>query len=204
MARLSTTKQRWFVADIAASAAGGYSTGIYGTATPLDIIYQMNHSETQVIIVDCQKQLNKMMRAAPGLCSVKEVRCRCHCETECVLLLTLNTPQIIVLYKPDEEPRGLDAHRDEDKLTEPIKIREMIESGEQADIGVTIDDIEKNSAWAKEVAEGKHIHYWDDLMALVDTPANKEKLQKEVHHREVQVKVDDCYTLIYTSGTTGR
>ena len=110
-----------------------------------------------------------------------------------------------MLYKPDKEPRGLAPHREEDKVTDPIDIREMITSGEQADIGITVEDIEKNTEWAKELAEGKHIHYWDDIMASVNAPGEaKDKLQKEVHHREKQVKIDDCYTLIYTSGTTGR
>ena len=112
--------------------------------------------------------------------------------------------KIIVLYKPDQEPRGLQVHRDEDKSTEPIKIKEMISSGEQADIGITVSDVEENEQWARELGEGKHIHYWEDLLAMVSEGAKMDALQKEVHHREKQVKVDDCYTLIYTSGTTGR
>lgn len=51
----------WFIADLAAIFAGGFSAGIYTTNGPEAIEYVVNHSKSQFIVAEDKKQLDKIL-----------------------------------------------------------------------------------------------------------------------------------------------
>lgn len=61
----------WSIVDIAAIAAGGVGVGIYPTSSPEQCEFIINHSDAEFVVVDRQKQLEKL--TALELPKVKEI-----------------------------------------------------------------------------------------------------------------------------------
>eukprot|EP00948_MAST-09A_sp_MAST-9A-sp1_P001120 g1120.t1 len=79
---------QWFIAEYAAGEAGGYGAGIYQTSNPDQVSYIVRHSESQIIVVDGELQLQKVKNMAHSLV-----------DDEC--------KAVIVMFRPGFEPRGI-------------------------------------------------------------------------------------------------
>lgn len=67
---LGTNQPEWVIFDVAAMAVGAMPAGIYPTNTPEECAYVVNHSESSVILVQDQDQLDKILAKRselPGL-----------------------------------------------------------------------------------------------------------------------------------------
>lgn len=65
--------KQWFIADLGAIFAGGYTSGIYTTNSPEQCQYVCAHSDSQIVIVENQKQLEKFLEVRHELPQVKAV-----------------------------------------------------------------------------------------------------------------------------------
>ncbi len=61
VAILGYNRPEWFVADLAAIAAGGHPTGIYSTLTPEQIHYVVDHAETAIAVVENEGDLARIL-----------------------------------------------------------------------------------------------------------------------------------------------
>ncbi len=64
VAILGFNRPEWFVADLAAIAAGGVPTGIYTTSTPEQCRYIADHCDAAVVVVEDERYLSLFDRAA--------------------------------------------------------------------------------------------------------------------------------------------
>jgi long-subunit acyl-CoA synthetase (AMP-forming) len=64
VAILGANRPEWFVADLAAIAAGGVPTGIYATSTPEQCRYIAEHCDAAVVVVEDERYLPLFDRAA--------------------------------------------------------------------------------------------------------------------------------------------
>jgi long-subunit acyl-CoA synthetase (AMP-forming) len=67
---LARSRHEWFVADLAAIAAGGLPTGIYTTSTPEQAGYIVAHAEAAVVVLEDKEQwtrLRPVLGAAPAV-----------------------------------------------------------------------------------------------------------------------------------------
>eukprot|EP00049_Salpingoeca_infusionum_P008170 m.132320 g.132320 ORF g.132320 m.132320 type:complete len:173 (+) comp13933_c0_seq1:282-800(+) len=58
---LGFNSPEWFIADIGAIFAGAFASGIYTTNGPQAVHYVVEHSRSQVVVVEDTKQLNKVL-----------------------------------------------------------------------------------------------------------------------------------------------
>ncbi|CAB1117569.1 unnamed protein product [Ectocarpus sp. CCAP 1310/34] len=63
----------WFIANMGAIAAGGIPAGIYTSNLPEACQYITNHSEAEVVVVENEAQLDKFVKLAATLTSVKAI-----------------------------------------------------------------------------------------------------------------------------------
>jgi len=70
---LSFNRPEWFIADLATMYAGGVPAGIYPTDTSSGVKYIVNHSECQIVVVENQRQLEKLRVIKNQLLHVKEI-----------------------------------------------------------------------------------------------------------------------------------
>eukprot|EP00518_Triparma_eleuthera_P009611 CAMPEP_0182486996 /NCGR_PEP_ID=MMETSP1319-20130603/47678_1 /TAXON_ID=172717 /ORGANISM="Bolidomonas pacifica, Strain RCC208" /LENGTH=1795 /DNA_ID=CAMNT_0024689105 /DNA_START=37 /DNA_END=5420 /DNA_ORIENTATION=- len=216
---LSYNRKEWFFADVAAIYAGGVPAGIYPTDTPKQIEYILNHSEAQFIVVENQKQLEKVRAIRNKLIHLKEV-------------LVMEDKDSISL-----QDRGIVKKSAAQVANEKTADDE---AGEGADDESSA--IEEESEWAMAFEE--HVHYWSDVREIYYTDDEKtapptfskhgvlEKLNKyvcctkgrphvlggktahktaeeldaldlEATKRVADITPEDVLCMIYTSGTTG-
>ncbi|XP_070524552.1 very long-chain-fatty-acid--CoA ligase bubblegum isoform X2 [Cardiocondyla obscurior] len=64
---------KWFIADLAAIYAGGLATGIYTTNSPEACQYCAEHSRANIIIVEDNKQLQKILQIKHNLTHLKAI-----------------------------------------------------------------------------------------------------------------------------------
>ncbi|MCL0090357.1 long-chain fatty acid--CoA ligase [Dehalococcoidia bacterium] len=70
---LSETRYEWMQADIAILTAGGVTVTIFPTLSPTTVQYIANHSDSKMIFVENQEQLNKVLLVWEELPQLKEV-----------------------------------------------------------------------------------------------------------------------------------
>jgi long-chain acyl-CoA synthetase len=58
---LSENNPRWLFADIGCQSAGGITVGIYTTNAPFEVEYIIRHSDSSVVIVENEEQLDKVL-----------------------------------------------------------------------------------------------------------------------------------------------
>ena len=58
---LSENNPEWFAADIGCQSAGGITVGIYTTNAPFEVQYIIGHSESRMILVEDEEQLDKVL-----------------------------------------------------------------------------------------------------------------------------------------------
>ncbi|XP_011693224.1 PREDICTED: very long-chain-fatty-acid--CoA ligase bubblegum [Wasmannia auropunctata] len=63
----------WFIADLAAIYAGGFATGIYTTNSPEACQYCADHSQANIIVVEDEKQLGKILQIKHNLPHLKAI-----------------------------------------------------------------------------------------------------------------------------------
>ena len=61
VAILAGNVPEWTIVDIAAIAAGGVGVGIYPTSSAVQCEYIINHSEAEIVVVDTNEQLDKVL-----------------------------------------------------------------------------------------------------------------------------------------------
>lgn len=70
---LSANRLEWPVADLAAMALGAVPAGIYATSTPEQVAYVVDHCEAEVIFVDDEAQLKKVLQVRAKLPRLRHV-----------------------------------------------------------------------------------------------------------------------------------
>ena len=70
---LGFNSPEWFISDIGAIFAGGFATGIYATNTPEAVEYVAKHSEANVLVVENNQQLQKVLQIWDNLPALKAV-----------------------------------------------------------------------------------------------------------------------------------
>lgn len=63
----------WFISDLAAIYAGGFATGIYTTNSPEACQYCAEHSQANIIVVEDDKQLQKILQIKHNLPHLKTI-----------------------------------------------------------------------------------------------------------------------------------
>src|SRR4030095_14059723 len=63
----------WPISDIGTIAAGGVGVGLYPTSSPEQSQYIINHSEAEIVLVDSQAQLEKVLSIRSRLPTVKHI-----------------------------------------------------------------------------------------------------------------------------------
>ena len=64
---LGFNSPEWLIANVGAIAAGGFAAGIYTTNNPEQCQYIANHCKARVIVVEGQKQLDKILEVRSSL-----------------------------------------------------------------------------------------------------------------------------------------
>lgn len=70
---LASDAPAWFIANQAAIAAGGIPTGHYVTNSPEQVRYVAEHSRSQIMVVDSEEQLRKVIQVQRDLPELKAV-----------------------------------------------------------------------------------------------------------------------------------
>ena len=70
---LGTNTPEWVVFDVAAMAVGALPAGIYPTSSPEECAYVLNHSQSPVVLVQNEMQLDKVLAVRDGIPSLKHV-----------------------------------------------------------------------------------------------------------------------------------
>ncbi len=73
VAILGFNSPEWFIADLAAVLADSFAVGIYATNSPDMCKYMANHCKANIIVVEDEKQLEKILKVKqdlPGLCFI--------------------------------------------------------------------------------------------------------------------------------------
>eukprot|EP00519_Triparma_laevis_P014602 CAMPEP_0182490026 /NCGR_PEP_ID=MMETSP1321-20130603/11_1 /TAXON_ID=91990 /ORGANISM="Bolidomonas sp., Strain RCC1657" /LENGTH=1839 /DNA_ID=CAMNT_0024692153 /DNA_START=12 /DNA_END=5531 /DNA_ORIENTATION=- len=215
---LSYNRKEWFFADVGTIFAGGIPAGIYPTDTPKQIEYILNHSESQFVVVENQKQLEKIRNIRNKLLHLKEV-------------IVMENKEDVAL-----EDKGLIRKNAAQQANDNAAADE---DGEPQDGDEGGSAIEEESDWAMEFEN--HVHYWSDIRELyytdnedtasadakfgsvvgslvrtvtckklkpkfkcpTKTDEELEMLDFEALKRRSEVKPEDVLCMIYTSGTTG-
>lgn len=73
VAILAGNVAEWAIADVGTIAAGGVGVGIYPTSSAEQCAFIINHSDAEFLVVDTQKQLEKILQIRDGLTKVKEI-----------------------------------------------------------------------------------------------------------------------------------
>ncbi|XP_043832340.1 long-chain-fatty-acid--CoA ligase ACSBG2-like isoform X1 [Dromiciops gliroides] len=70
---LGFNSAEWLIADIGAIFAGGLAVGIYTTNSPDACEYVLNHSQTNILVVENEIQLNKILQVKEKLSYLKAI-----------------------------------------------------------------------------------------------------------------------------------
>ena len=73
VAILGSNSPEWFSCAVGAVLAGGVVTGVYTTNTPEAIAYQLQHSQTNVAVVDSDAQLQKVLQVKHKLPELRTI-----------------------------------------------------------------------------------------------------------------------------------
>jgi long-chain acyl-CoA synthetase len=101
---LANTRKEWLYADLGALAAGGVSSGIYPTDSPAQVEYLCADSDTRVLFVENEEQLDKALEAR-----VRLPRLRSIVVFDTKGLESFSDPQVTTLERLVEEGRALAA-----------------------------------------------------------------------------------------------
>ncbi|MBW1669112.1 MAG: AMP-binding protein [Deltaproteobacteria bacterium] len=61
VAILGDNRPEWLICHLAAMTAGGVTCGIYSTSSPDQVAYELKHSETKILFVENEEQLDKVL-----------------------------------------------------------------------------------------------------------------------------------------------
>ncbi len=64
---LGDNRPEWLICHIAAMAAGGATCGIYPTSAPEQIAYVVGHSESKILFLENEEQVDKVLQILPQL-----------------------------------------------------------------------------------------------------------------------------------------
>ncbi|XP_043946698.1 long-chain-fatty-acid--CoA ligase ACSBG2-like [Protopterus annectens] len=70
---LGFNSQEWFIADVAAILAGGFAVGIYTTNSPEACLYCAENSDCNILVVENQKQLKKILEVQDNIPNLKAI-----------------------------------------------------------------------------------------------------------------------------------
>ena len=101
---LANTRKEWLYADLGALAAGCVSSGIYPTDSPAQVEYLCADSDTRVLFVENEEQLDKALEVRPRL-----PRLRSIVVFDTKGLESFSDPQVTTLERLLEEGRALAA-----------------------------------------------------------------------------------------------
>jgi len=101
---LANTRKEWLYADLGALAAGGVSSGIYPTDSPAQVEYLCADSDTRVLFVENEEQLDKALEAR-----VRLPRLRRIVVFDAKGLESFSDPQVTTLERLLDEGRALAA-----------------------------------------------------------------------------------------------
>ncbi len=73
VAILANTRIEWAMSDMAILAAGAITVPIYGSSTPADCVYILNHCEVKAVIVENAKQLTKLLEQRAELKFLEQI-----------------------------------------------------------------------------------------------------------------------------------
>jgi long-chain acyl-CoA synthetase len=73
VAILAQTSERWAITDMAIQCLGGITVGIYPTLLPLQVRYQLEHSEAALLIVEDEAQATRCLSFTEELTSMRHV-----------------------------------------------------------------------------------------------------------------------------------
>ena len=113
---LAQTRLEWVVADMAIIIGGGVSVGIYPSLLGRDCAYVLDHSDTEILIVEDREQLEKIVPERGNLSKLKK---------------------IVIIDGPTDEAHGVLSWDDLLKLGDQVEETRLHESGEQ----LTPDDL---------------------------------------------------------------
>ncbi len=66
VAVLGENRPEWLYCHLGIQAAGGATCGIYATSAPEQILYLLNHSESRLVFLENEEQLDKVFSILPG------------------------------------------------------------------------------------------------------------------------------------------
>ncbi|XP_014480935.1 PREDICTED: very long-chain-fatty-acid--CoA ligase bubblegum [Dinoponera quadriceps] len=70
---LGFNSPQWFIADLAAIYAGGFAAGIYTTNSPEACQYCLEHGQANIVVVEDEKQLAKILKIKSNLPNLKAI-----------------------------------------------------------------------------------------------------------------------------------
>ena len=70
---LGFNSPEWILSDVAAIFAGGFATGIYPTNGTEAVRYILDHSKCNILVVEDQKQLDKIWNIKNDLPNLKKI-----------------------------------------------------------------------------------------------------------------------------------
>ncbi len=101
---LANTRKEWLYADLGALAAGCVSSGIYPTDSPAQVEYLCADSDTRVLFVENEEQLDKALEVRPRLPRLRRI-----VVFDTKGLESYSDPQVTTLERLLEEGRALAA-----------------------------------------------------------------------------------------------
>ena len=101
---LANTRKEWLYADLGALAAGGVSSGIYPTDSPAQVEYLCADSDTRVLFVENEEQLDKALEARARLPRLRRI-----VVFDAKGLESFSDPQVTTLERLLDEGRALAA-----------------------------------------------------------------------------------------------
>ncbi|MCU0579127.1 MAG: AMP-binding protein, partial [Desulfobacterota bacterium] len=69
---LGENRPEWLFCDLGNMSVGGVSVGVYPTSAPDQVAYVVGHSESQVLFIENEEQVDKVLQILPEL-QVKQV-----------------------------------------------------------------------------------------------------------------------------------
>jgi len=67
VAILGENRPEWLICDLAVMTIGGVTCGIYTTSSPEEVAYIAGHSESKVIFIENEEQVDKILQILPGV-----------------------------------------------------------------------------------------------------------------------------------------
>jgi long-chain acyl-CoA synthetase len=65
VAILGENRPEWLICELAAMTIGGVTCGIYTTSAPEEVAYVVNHSESKVLFIENEEQVDKILQILP-------------------------------------------------------------------------------------------------------------------------------------------